>query len=247
MKQWAAIILAVMAAVTITADDFTTNDGVTYLGAQVVQTTPLGIKILVSGHYHWIDFRDLPADVAAKYGYNPDQLQNFENDLQVNGGSELAADAVPDVPPVNTDTAETPPTVDNTYVASADSPIVFPEVGVSYSYVFWNGHYYPWGPWNSWYWNHHWVNHNGRYYPAPVYYNHGVNYNNKHYPVDNYCHNGQWQNGQYYSYHPNQFHNPDYNGGNYSHPQQSNLYHANSGYHSYNSSHAYGGSHGGRR
>jgi hypothetical protein len=173
----AALLLCVM---TGFADDITTNDGVTYTGIQVVKKTPVGIEVLSGEKAYWVDYRDLPGNVAEKYGYNPDKLKQYEAELQANDGCLMSEKENPDFPPA--DTGSTPPDSGNTYVYNPTNPVPF---NGGYSYVYWNGNYYNWHRWHSWYWHHHWVNHNGRYYPASYYYRHG----------------GVWENGKYYPYH----------------------------------------------
>lgn len=186
MKQILAAIFLLGAGVLAQADDITTNDGVTYRNVRVVKKTPLGIEAVSSDKAYWIDYRDLPPDVAVQYGYDSNKLQAYESNLQANNGCAMADNAVPDCQPVDANNANPPVTQANTYVVNSGTPVVygFPGGG-GYSYVYWNGGYYPWNAWHEWYWHHHWVNHNGRYYPAHYYYRHGV-----------------WENGKYYPYHP---------------------------------------------
>ncbi len=191
MRRFITTIL-LLGGLTLFADDITTKDGVTYTNVKVIRKTPLGIELLSSEKAYWVDYRDLPNDVAVKYGYDPDKLKKYETDLQNSDGCTLDDNAAPDFPPVDTSSSATTPDDTNTYIY--DPAIAVPVSG-NFSFVYWNGNYYAWNQWHDWYWHHHWVYHHDRYYPAPYYYKHGI-----------------WENGKYYPYNPHRLYsgNPDY-------------------------------------
>lgn len=180
-----ALLLCVM---TGFAEDITTNDGATYTDIRVVTKTPVGIELLSGEKACWVDYRDLPNDVAVKYGYNPDKLKQYEAELQANDGSLPVEKETPDFPPADLGTTQLDS--NNTYVYNPTNPVPF---SGNYSYAYWNGNYYNWHRWHNWYWHHHWVNHNGRYYPASYYYRHGI-----------------WENGKYYPYHHHRLYSEDH-------------------------------------
>lgn len=91
-KGYAVLLLSALFAATVLGEDITTIDGTTYKEIRITETTPLGINFVSDDRACWVDFRDLPPDVAAKYGYDPVKAAEFEKSLAQNQGSTVTGD-----------------------------------------------------------------------------------------------------------------------------------------------------------
>ncbi|MHB9138554.1 MAG: hypothetical protein ACYC4Q_04035 [Victivallaceae bacterium] len=182
------------------AIDLTLNNGAAYSNITVTQTTPLGINFICNGAAGWADFRDMPPDEASVFGYNPAAGAAFEQQLQNNQGSSLADNASPgDYIPQQalTNADNVPQTAENTITVNPGDSIPY-DTQVVYGggapqWVNWNGNCYPYNYWHHWYWNHHWVNSNGRYCPAHYYNHHGIWHGGHYYPYKHNLQNNQRQ------------------------------------------------------
>ena len=76
MKILLTILL--LAAMPALADTITTISGTTYLDASVTKTTPTAISISHSTGMAKIPFKDLPAALQKKYGYDPAKAAEYE-------------------------------------------------------------------------------------------------------------------------------------------------------------------------
>ncbi len=189
-----AAVMAVVLSVCVTmyAKDLTLNDGTTYKDIQVTRVTPIGLEFTSDGKAGWVDFRDLPENVAKEYGYDPQKAEDFEKQIAQNQGNMVDPQGAPpsDIPQdANLDTQTVPQTPQNTQVVEPGQTVLyepqyFPNAAPVYygNWVNWGGRYYPYYWWHNWYWGNHWVYNNGRYYPWNYYHNHGTWYHGKYYP-----------------------------------------------------------------
>jgi hypothetical protein len=76
MKTLLTILL--LAAMPAFADTITTISGTTYSDASVTKTTPAAISITHSTGMAKIPFKDLPAAMQKKYGYDPAKAAEYE-------------------------------------------------------------------------------------------------------------------------------------------------------------------------
>lgn len=175
------------------AADLVTKEGVTYPDVTITETLPIGLSFISGGKAGWIDFRDLPDDVARQYGYRPKKAEEFESRLAQTGGDMVSPSDAPNMKSLPTegalDAQAVPQTPENTVVVDAGQnliyePAIFPSSGpvCVKRWVYWHGHHYPWYWWHHWYWGHHWVYHHGRYYPWHYYHGHGIWYHGRYYP-----------------------------------------------------------------
>ena len=81
-KQLLAAVLNLCAlTVTVSAADIVATDGTVYRDINIQESTPLGINFSSEGNVHWLDFRDMPPETAARYGYDPAKAAAFEKQL----------------------------------------------------------------------------------------------------------------------------------------------------------------------
>jgi hypothetical protein len=175
------------------AADLATKDGKVYPDVAIAEVTPIGLAFISGGKAGWVDFRDLPEEVARKYGYDPKKAAAFEAQIEKNGGNMVGPNDAPDTAGMPAEAAldpqQVPMSATNTVEVVDGQPVVyepqyFPSSGPVYCnrWVYWHGHRYPYYWWHHWYWGHHWVYHHGRYYPWHYYHGHGVWYHGKYYP-----------------------------------------------------------------
>ncbi len=210
-KRYAVLLLFALFAVAVLGDDITTIDGTVYKDIRVTEITPLGINFDSNAQACWIDFRDLPADVAKKYGYDPVKAAEFEKALDQNQGNAVTGNQsvmVGDntVLEENTNPAQevnvaggtatggavvNAPSVPSPQVIIVNNgdPVIYNQQiiyeAATSVWVLWAGRYYPRSYWHYWYWKDRYVSWNGRYYPAHCYYR-----------------GGAWDRGQNYNYAP---------------------------------------------
>jgi len=217
MKRYAVLLLFALFAATVMGEDITTIDGTVYKDIRITETTPIGLNFVSNDKACWVDFRDLPPDVAQKYGYDPAKAAEFEKALSQNQGSVVPgnpADMVADKAELERDTIpEAAPPVPaqgvnvavNTPVASASVTIAPPPPQVI---VVNNGDtvvyddqivYEPTTTvWVSWC---------GRYYPRSYWHywywkDRYVYCDGRYYPAHCYYRGGVWDHGKYYKYAP---------------------------------------------
>ena len=217
MKRYAVLLLFALFAATVMGEDITTIDGTVYKDIRITETTPIGLNFVCNDKACWVDFRDLPPDVAQKYGYDPAKAAEFEKALSQNQGSAVPgnpADMVADKAALERDTipeAAPPAPVQgvnvavNTPVASASVNIAPPPPQVI---VVNNGDtvvyddqivYEPTTTvWVSWC---------GRYYPRSYWHywywkDRYVYCDGRYYPAHSYYRGGVWDHGRYYKYAP---------------------------------------------
>ncbi len=217
MKRYAVLLLFALFAATVMGEDITTIDGTVYKDIRITETTPIGLNFVSNDKACWVDFRDLPPDVAQKYGYDPAKAAEFEKALAQNQGSAVPgnpADMVADKAALERDTipeAAPPAPVQgvnvavNTPVASASVNIAPPPPQVI---VVNNGDtvvyddqivYEPTTTvWVSWC---------GRYYPRSYWHywywkDRYVYCDGRYYPAHSYYRGGVWDHGRYYKYAP---------------------------------------------
>jgi hypothetical protein len=71
------ILLACFASITL-ADDFKTIEGKEYKNVKVSRVEPDGVVITFSGGIVKIPFTELPPEVQAKFGYNPQAATDYQ-------------------------------------------------------------------------------------------------------------------------------------------------------------------------
>ena len=220
-KIFALLLLSVLFAVTVMAEDITAIDGTVYKNIKITEITPIGINFVCEEKACWVDFRDIPPDVANKYGYDPVKAAEFEKALAQNQGGNVvdnAMDAAPDgttggsgVPagpqpamPSSGGVTVTLPAPDNTVNLPPPSPA--PQVIVinNGDPVIYDDSYQPSTVvWVSWC---------GRYYPR-YYWNYWywnnryIRWNGRYYPAHCFYRGGVWDHGKYYHYAPDRRHN----------------------------------------
>ncbi len=212
-KIFALLLLSVLFAAAVIAEDIITIDGTAYKDIKVTEITPLGINFISEERACWVDFRDLTPDLAKKYGYDPAKAAEFEKSLAQNQDGNVVNDTAPVMPdeaiPVSDAIPAVPPEVSTGYsgvtatLPAANVSVNVPEPQVivvndgdtilyddqdSYQpttvvWISWGGRYYPRYYWNYWYWKNRYICWNGRYYPAHCFYRGGV-----------------WNQGRYYRY-----------------------------------------------
>lgn len=195
MKKAFVLLTALMLCSFAYSTDLVLNNGATFKDIEITQTTPIGINFVCNGSAGWADFRDMPMNEAAAFGYDPVKAAAFEKQLQDNQGSALPDDAAPgDYIPQQalTNTDNVPLIPDNTVAVYPGDSIPYDTQVVygcgSPQWICWNGRYYPYNYWHHWYWNNHWAYCNGRYCPVHYYYHHGLWHGNRYY---SYRHNLQ--------------------------------------------------------
>ena len=196
MKTKSLILMAAIlfSAVVLSAEDLILANGTTYKDVKITQTTLIGLQFISEGKAGWVDFRDLTAEEAQEYGYDPQKAEAFEQQIAQNNGNMVQPQDIPpsDTPDAaNLDPQTVPQTPENTQTIDPNQqqnvvyePQYYPNDAPVYTngWVNWGGRYYPSYWWHNWYWGNHWVNHNGRYYPYQYYHHHGTWYNGKYYP-----------------------------------------------------------------
>ncbi len=215
-KRYAVLLLFALFAATVQCEDITTIDGTVYKDIRVTERTPIGINFVSNDKACWADFRDLPPDVAQKYGYDPAKAAEFEKALAQNQGSTVTGDPaemVADKAALEEDTI--PPAVAtpvqgvnvavNTPVANATITTAPPPPQVI---VVNNGDtvvydqqiiYEPTTTiWVSWC---------GRYYPRSYWHywywkDRYVCWSGRYYPAHCFYRGGVWDQGKYYKYAP---------------------------------------------
>ena len=75
-KKYAVLLLSALLTAAVAAEDITTTDGTVYKNIKISETTPLGINFVSDDKVCWVDFRDLSADTAKKYGYTDSQSES---------------------------------------------------------------------------------------------------------------------------------------------------------------------------
>lgn len=86
MKTLIALFFLAMATVSLCAETFTTSDG-EQISGEVKRVEPDGIVLITDSGVHKVKFKELPADVSQKYGYDPAKAEQFKAQL-------LATDAL---------------------------------------------------------------------------------------------------------------------------------------------------------
>jgi hypothetical protein len=71
-------VLSLCLASAVLADDFKTTNGKEYKDAKVSRVEPDGVVISFRGGIVKIPFPDLPAEIRAKYGYDPQAAADFQ-------------------------------------------------------------------------------------------------------------------------------------------------------------------------
>lgn len=189
------------------AKDLSTTTGITYKEVTITETTPIGVSFISRGQGGWLDFRDMTEQEQAEYGYDRAKADEFEQKLIQNQGNLVPPNGAPDMgsipPEANLDSNTVPQTPENTTTIVPGqqvtyNPTYFQSAAPVYhnGWVYWNGRHYPYYWWHHWYWQHHWVYANGRYYPWHYYHHHGVWYHGNYYPYhhgllaeSNHCQN----------------------------------------------------------
>lgn len=216
-KIFAPLLLSVLFAVTVMAEDITAIDGTVYKNIKVTEITPIGINFVCEEKACWVDFRDLPPDIANKYGYDPVKAAEFEKALAQNQGVNVvdnAADAAPDgtIPESSNVPAAPQPAMPSSggvtatlpapdVIVNLPPPTPAPQVIVinNGDTVIYDDSYQPATVvWVSWC---------GRYYPRH-YWNYWywkdryIRWNGRYYPAHCFYRGGVWDHGRYYHYAP---------------------------------------------
>jgi len=217
-KSLILVVTMLLSASVLSAKDLVLTNGTTYKDVQITQTTPIGLQFISDGKAGWVDFRDLTAEEAQEYGYDPQKAEAFEQQIAQNNGNMVQPQDTPpsDIPDAaNLDPQTVPQTPENTQIVDPNQqqtvvydPQYFPNAAPIYynGWVNWGGRYYPSYWWHNWYWGNHWINHNGRYYPYQYYHHHGTWYNGKYYPYhhgllqSNQCNETKPHNTNYHQY-----------------------------------------------
>ena len=83
------LVISITTLISLHADNFTTLDGDLYTNAIVKRVEPDGLSITYADGITKLKFKNLPADVQAKYGYDPALA-----DITINQQREAAALAI---------------------------------------------------------------------------------------------------------------------------------------------------------
>lgn len=90
MKRLSLLAVFLTLAASAQADSFTTIDGDSYPNVTVKRVEPDGIVVADTDGVHKLKFKNLPAAIGAKYGYDPAKASQFQSALQQ---SAIAAQA----------------------------------------------------------------------------------------------------------------------------------------------------------
>ena len=203
---------------TVLGEDITTTDGTVYKDIRVTEITPIGINFVSNEKACWTDFRDLPPDVAQKYGYDPAKAAEFEKSLAQNQGSNVVAgdpsEMVADKAALEEDTIQSaaatpvqgggiiinapvtntivnvvpPPSPQVIVVNNGDTVVYDQQIDYEPATTVW----VLWG---------------GRYYPRSYWHywywkDRYVYCDGRYYPAHSYYRGGVWDHGRYYKYAP---------------------------------------------
>ncbi|MHB9138325.1 MAG: hypothetical protein ACYC4Q_02860 [Victivallaceae bacterium] len=221
-KIFALLLLSVLFAVTVIAEDITTIDGTVYKNIKITEITPIGVNFVCEERACWVDFRDLPPDVANKYGYDPVKAAEFEKSLAQNQGGNVVDNATEGAPDGTiydgsdapaapqpampgpggvTATLPAPDVIENLPPPSQAPQVIVINNGDT---VIYDDSYQPTTVvWVSWC---------GRYYPR-YYWNYWywnnryIRWNGRYYPAHCFYRGGVWDHGKYYHYAPDRRHN----------------------------------------
>ena len=80
MKTLIALFFLAMAMVSLRAETFTTSDG-EQISGDVKRVEPDGIVLITDSGIHKVKFKELPAEVSQKYGFDPAKAQQFQTQL----------------------------------------------------------------------------------------------------------------------------------------------------------------------
>ena len=117
-KGYAVLLLSALLTAAVSAEDITTTDGTVYKDIKISETTPIGINFVSGDKASWVDFRDLPPEVAQKYGYDPAKAAEFEKVLVQNQGSTVTANM-----PVTAPAVASPPVAVSSQAAKIATPV----------------------------------------------------------------------------------------------------------------------------